>query len=111
MPRVVRGIPFVFEEHRDDIEFTVEKIGDTIDPASEKILIDIEPLNAVYHNSGALHFGEDGKLYVSVGDNVRGAVAQRTDNLLGKILRINIDSASGGEQYSIPTDNPFFSND
>jgi hypothetical protein len=33
MPRVVRGIPFVFEEHRDDIEFTVEKIGDTIDPA------------------------------------------------------------------------------
>jgi hypothetical protein len=32
MPRVTRGVPFVFEEHRDDIEFTVQKIGDTIDP-------------------------------------------------------------------------------
>jgi glucose/arabinose dehydrogenase len=79
--------------------FTVT--GDTIDPASEKILIDLEPLNAVYHNSGALHFGEDGKLYISVGDNVRGAVAQSTDNLLGKILRINPDG-------TIPTDNPFY---
>ncbi len=32
MPRVTRGVPFVYEEHRDDIEFTVERIGDTIDP-------------------------------------------------------------------------------
>ena len=32
MPRVTRGVPFVYEEHRDDIEFSVEKIGDTIDP-------------------------------------------------------------------------------
>jgi hypothetical protein len=32
MPRVTRGVPFVFEEHRDDIEFSIEKIGDTIDP-------------------------------------------------------------------------------
>jgi glucose/arabinose dehydrogenase len=75
--------------------------GDTIDPASEKVLLDLDPLNAVYHNSGALHFGEDGKLYVSVGDNVRGSVAQTTDNLFGKILRINPDG-------SIPTDNPFY---
>jgi hypothetical protein len=26
MPRVTRGIPYVFEEHRDDIEFTIEKV-------------------------------------------------------------------------------------
>lgn len=32
MPRVTRGIPFFYEEHRDDIEFTVEKIADVIDP-------------------------------------------------------------------------------
>ena len=32
MPRVVRGVPFILEEHRDDIEFSVVKIGDTIDP-------------------------------------------------------------------------------
>jgi hypothetical protein len=32
MPRVVRGIPYVYEEFRDDIEFTVEKIVDKVDP-------------------------------------------------------------------------------
>ena len=32
MPRVTRGVPYVYEEHRDDIEFTVEKISDVIDP-------------------------------------------------------------------------------
>jgi hypothetical protein len=32
MPRVVRGVPFIYEEHRDDIEMTVEKIVDVIDP-------------------------------------------------------------------------------
>src|SRR5437588_559088 len=32
MQRVTRGIPYIFEEFRDDIEFTVEKIVDRIDP-------------------------------------------------------------------------------
>lgn len=32
MPRVTRGVPFVYEEHRDDYQFAVEKIVDTIDP-------------------------------------------------------------------------------
>jgi hypothetical protein len=32
MPRVTRGIPFAYEEFRDDIEFTVEKMVDVIDP-------------------------------------------------------------------------------
>jgi hypothetical protein len=32
MPRVARGVPYVYEEFRDDIEFTVEKLVDTIDP-------------------------------------------------------------------------------
>ncbi len=32
MPRVARGVPFFYEEHRDDIEMTVEKIVDVIDP-------------------------------------------------------------------------------
>ena len=79
--------------------FTVT--GDTIDPTSEKVLLDLPPLNAVYHNSGTLHFGADGKLYVSVGDNVQGAVAQSMTSLFGKILRINPDG-------TIPTDNPFY---
>lgn len=32
MPRVTRGVPYIYEEFRDDIDFTVEKIGDHIDP-------------------------------------------------------------------------------
>lgn len=32
MPRVTRGVPYIYEEHRDDIEMTVEKIVDVIDP-------------------------------------------------------------------------------
>lgn len=32
MPRVVRGIPYIYEEHRDDIDYTVEKLADHIDP-------------------------------------------------------------------------------
>src|SRR5437867_4833403 len=68
---------------------------------TEQVLIDFDPLSAIFHNAGNLHFGPDGKLYVAVGENVRGAVAQSLDNLWGKILRINPDG-------SIPADNPFF---
>lgn len=32
MPRVTRGVPYIYEEFRDDIEFTVEKIVDVVDP-------------------------------------------------------------------------------
>lgn len=32
MPRVTRGIPYIFEEFRDDIEFTIEKVADHVDP-------------------------------------------------------------------------------
>lgn len=32
MPKPVRGIPYVCEEHRDDLDFAVEKIADHIDP-------------------------------------------------------------------------------
>ncbi len=32
MPRVCRGVPYVYEEFYDDIDVTVEKIADVIDP-------------------------------------------------------------------------------
>jgi hypothetical protein len=32
MPRVARGVPYIYEEFRDDIEYTVEKMIDRIDP-------------------------------------------------------------------------------
>ncbi|HMJ11117.1 MAG TPA: PQQ-dependent sugar dehydrogenase [Polyangiaceae bacterium] len=76
--------------------------GDVAAAGSETILLDLNNLSsATNHNGGALHFGNDGKLYIGVGENANGANAQTLNNLLGKILRINSDG-------SIPTDNPFY---
>lgn len=71
--------------------------------SSEKILLTVnQPEND--HNAGHLEFGPDGYLYVSIGDGGHRLNAQPTDNLLGNILRINVDS---GDPYSIPDDNPY----
>ncbi len=51
------------------------------------------------HQGGAMHFGNDGKLYIAIGEQTAGAPAQDLDTFLGKILRINSDG-------SIPDDNP-----
>lgn len=32
MPRVARGIPYIYEEFREDFDFAVEKLADHIDP-------------------------------------------------------------------------------
>jgi glucose/arabinose dehydrogenase len=62
------------------------------------------------HNGGDLVFGPDGYLYVGLGDGGSGGDpqgnAQSLDTLLGKMLRID-PRPSGGEPYSIPSDNPF----
>ncbi len=68
------------------------------------------------HNGGWLDFGPDGYLYFSSGDggggNDPGNNAQDlSDNLLGKILRLDIDGddfpADDSRNYAIPSDNPF----
>jgi glucose/arabinose dehydrogenase len=64
------------------------------------------------HNGGALLFGPDGDLYISLGDGGSGGDpfgnGQRLDTTLGKILRIDIDHPSDGRAYGIPAGNPFF---
>ncbi|MCH4891379.1 PQQ-dependent sugar dehydrogenase [Acidaminobacter sp. JC074] len=59
------------------------------------------------HNGGHLEFGPDGYLYIASGDGGSGGDpqnnAQDLSNLLGKILRINVEENG----YSIPEDNPF----
>jgi uncharacterized repeat protein (TIGR03806 family) len=76
--------------------------GDTIDPASEEILFVIPQRNQ-YHKGGGMHFGADGYLYISIGDSGRSSSAQDLNALTGKIIRIDVDVASG---YRIPPDNP-----
>jgi glucose/arabinose dehydrogenase len=79
--------------------------GDTINPASELVLLDNMSIPAGHHNGGDLHVGNDGDLYVSVGDggaNPRGSEASAAQDLSlfnGKILRIT----TSGEA---PSDNP-----
>jgi glucose/arabinose dehydrogenase len=76
--------------------------GDRAIAGSQKLLLRLDNLSsATNHNGGAIHFGEDGKLYVAVGDNARDSNAQSLSNLKGKILRINKDG-------TIPRDNPFY---
>lgn len=74
---------------------------------SEEILLNVEQPFA-NHNGGELAFGPDGNLYIAIGDGGGSGDpdnnAQNRQSLLGKILRINVDS---GQPYSIPPDNPF----
>ncbi len=80
-----------------------QMLGDTVLAASERIVLDLDPLPAVStHNGGAIHFGTDGKLYIATGDlEGSGSRAQSLDSSFGKILRIFPDG-------SVPTDNPFY---
>ncbi|MFQ5414138.1 MAG: PQQ-dependent sugar dehydrogenase [Phycisphaerae bacterium] len=85
---------------------------DIADPSGPSIVLTIDqPFSN--HNGGWLDFGPDGFLYIGTGDgglgNDPGNRAQDiTDQLLGKMLRIDINGfdAPGGN-YAIPPDNPF----
>ncbi len=80
-------------------------------PDSERVLLTIaQPYRN--HNGGQLKFGPDGYLYIGTGDggsaNDPPNNGQRTDTLLGKLLRLDVDS---GDPYGIPASNPFVNDD
>jgi glucose/arabinose dehydrogenase len=87
--------------------FQVSSDPNAADPNSEVKLLGVDQPFA-NHNGGVLAFGPDGYLYAGLGDggsqgDPRGN-AQNTQVLLGKILRLDVDS---GEPYAVPADNPF----
>jgi glucose/arabinose dehydrogenase len=87
-------------------------VGDDLDVAdrnSEEILLTI-PQPYANHNGGQLTFGPvDGFLYIGTGDGGSGGDpqnnAQNPDSLLGKMLRIDVES--GVRPYAIPASNPY----
>jgi len=74
---------------------------DVAQVGSEFVLLDNIPSPTDRHQGGAIHFGNDGKLYIAIGDGgfSESANAQNLGTLNGKILRINKDG-------TIPADNP-----
>jgi glucose/arabinose dehydrogenase len=85
--------------------------ADLADPASGVILLTI-PQPFSNHNGGQLQFGPDGYLYVGMGDggsaNDPMCNGQRTDTLLGKLLRIDVNqNINTVPFFGIPPSNPF----
>lgn len=84
--------------------------SDKADPATERVLLEI-PLVNWNHHGGNILFGPDGFLYIGVGEtskrNDELRMSQLKPVLVGKILRIDVDSREYHNAYGIPADNPF----
>ncbi|MEP6465708.1 MAG: PQQ-dependent sugar dehydrogenase [Parafilimonas sp.] len=76
--------------------------------SSEKIILEVSKPPFVSHNGGCIRFGNDGYLYIGLGDGGGEGdpynLAQNKTSLLGKMLRIDVHH---GNPYAIPADNPF----
>ena len=82
--------------------------------ANSKTVLLTFPQPFANHNGGSLVFGPDGYLYIGTGDggsagdpNKNG---QNLSSILGKMLRIDVNTPGSGKPYSIPSDNPFYAN-
>ena len=95
------GGPNLFSDHL--VRMTAA--GDTAVPGSERLLLSLPTVNIPpgdpAHVGADIHFGLDGKLYISTGELAVPALAQQLSNPFGKLLRVNSDG-------TIPRDNPFY---
>jgi glucose/arabinose dehydrogenase len=119
--RGLLGLTFTADGTRAYVNFTDDGNGDThvveytvgadgiFDAASARELLMVEQPYG-NHNGGNVTIGPDGFLYIGMGDGGSGGDPERralnVTTLLGKILRID-PTPSGGQPYTIPTDNPF----
>ncbi len=100
------------------VTYTVKGLGDEAATlrlskfvgGNETVVLDVDQ-PYVNHNGGHIMFGPDGYLYYGLGDggkyNDAYDHAQNLKTLKGSVLRLNVD----GDEYTIPSDNPFVGND
>ena len=111
------GLFFVYyNTTMGSLEIARYQVGDGNDsinlarPSSKKIIITIPHPNYSNHNGGTLRFGKDGFLYLSTGDGGGGNDpdnnGQNKNSLLGKILRLNVNTSNSAPYYTIPLSNP-----
>ena len=79
-----------------------DKPNEALD-GSERILLE-SAMDSALHTGGMMHFGQDGMLYLGIGDSGSGGRAQRLNDIRGKILRLDV---SNFPKSIIPDDNPF----
>jgi glucose/arabinose dehydrogenase len=120
----INGLFYVYFTDPDTkvVRYAVSPDPDVADAGSaEPVLGYSQP--QINHNAGWIAFGSDGLLYIASGDGGgsndcclghttgSGNAQDITDNLLGKILRIDVDAddfpADPLRNYAIPSDNPF----
>ena len=105
------------------LEVTLDETFESAVGAETRTLLEF-PEPGARHNGGGLAFDEAGNLLVTVGDGGDQADAGQghakdwydplpggngqdiTENLLGSVLRIDVDARADGKPYGIPTGNP-----
>jgi len=110
------GFLYVAYDHRNgsDRDIVVDRYEvmasdpNRAEPSSQTELLRVTQV-ASFHGGGNMHFGPDGMFYVAFGDgtgtgNDPACNAQSGSTMLGKMLRLDVDSAT---PYAIPADNPF----
>ena len=95
------------------VEYQTRDAGQTLDASSALVILQVNQPES-NHNGGNIAFGPDGFLYIGLGDGGGGGDAhgsigngQRLSTLLGKMLRIDVNGATGATRYAIPASNPF----
>ena len=113
------GYFYVNYTRRDPLETIISRFkvsasnANRAEPDSETVLLRFDqPYDN--HNGGKIAFGNDGFLYIGTGDGGswgdQNNRAQNRRELLGKILRIDVNKRASDRNYGIPADNPFIGN-